>query len=35
LAKGLTVDLESINEALEEGSTTPDKTIDAEGLESQ
>jgi hypothetical protein len=35
LAKGLTVDLESINEALEEGNTTPDKEIDDEGLESQ
>jgi hypothetical protein len=35
LAKGLTVDLESINEALEEGNTTPDKDISGGDVESQ
>ena len=30
LAKGLTVDLESINEALEEGSTAPEAVADVE-----
>ena len=30
MAKGLTVDLESINEALEEGSTAPEAVADVE-----